>query len=648
MKNIFFSLSIVLCLLAQKLNAQTNNSSKAEKHFSNFEYTNAVKVYLKLIDEQKADEAVYKKLADIFYLMDNSEEALKWYKQAIAIPQDAETHFNYAQTLRKQGNIADFKNQMELFVVKSPNDPRAIAYKKKPNYLPELEKIKSNILVTPLLENTNFSDFGAIFFQDKVYFATNRFGRKHNRINKMTGEPFTKIYQADYVKGSLENTREVHDLNSRSNDGIVCFNKQFNRAYFSSSTININENLQSKDKFKSKNFSKQQIFVAQKSDVGYWTNYTSLPFCNPEFSYLNPVLSPDENFLFFASDMSGGFGGFDIWKVQINADGSFGQPENLGAMVNTNFDENFPFIKEDDGLLFFASQGHEGFGGFDIFEINLNNKNAKAANIGIPFNTEKDEFAFSYYESDSFGFLTSNRSGNTDIFKVEKPREEILRINLLNPETNLPIANVDVQVLDSNGKLIKTLKTNNEGQIVDNIPNRKKYTLKVIDDAFEPFETNVNNSFKGIENLSLKLVQKPISEEIKQAETYEAYASMLKSNPVLFDFNKYELSKESLTHLDKIILMMHSNTDIKILVKGHTDSRGSANYNLKLSEKRAKAAFDYLVSNAIDKSRISIKPMGETSPLVDCKNNCSDEDHAKNRRTELVVTLPNDEIISTE
>ncbi len=634
--------------MMSKLTAQTNNISKAEKHFNNFEYTKATQVYLKLIEEQKADEAVYKKLGDIFYLMDNSEEASKWYKQAIAFPQDAETHFNYAQTLRKQGNVADFKNQMELFVVKSPNDPRAIAYKNKPNYLPELEKIKSNILITPLSENSNFSDFGAIFFQDKVYFATNRFGRKHNRINKMTGEPFTKIYEADFANGSLEKAREVHDLNSRSNDGIVCFNKQFNKAYFSSSTININENLQSKDKFKSKDFSKQQIFVAQKSEAGYWTNYVSLPFCNPEFSYLNPVLSPDEKFLFFASNMSGGFGGLDIWKVQVNADGSFGQPENLGATVNTIFDENFPFVKEGDGLLFFASQGHEGFGGFDIFEIDLNKKNAKATNIGIPFNTKKDEFAFSYYESNSFGFLTSNRNGNTDIFKVEKPREELLRINLLNPETNLPISNVDVQVLDANGKLIKTLKTNNEGQIVENIPNLKKYTLKVVSDAFEPFETEVTNSFRGIDNLSLSLVQKPVVVEVKEVETYETFASILKSNPVLFDFNKYELSKESMAHLDKIILMMHSNTDIQILIKGHTDSRGSASYNLKLSEKRAKAAFDYLVSQAIDKSRISIKPMGETSPLVDCKNNCSDEDHAKNRRTEFVVTLPNDEIISTE
>jgi outer membrane protein OmpA-like peptidoglycan-associated protein len=459
----------------------------------------------------------------------------------------------------------------------------------------------------------------------------------------MTGEPFSKIYKADLVNGNIENVIEVFDLNSRTNDGIVCFNANNTIAYFSSSTININDYAAKKERFSSKNYSKQQIFSAVKDAYGNWTDYKALPFCDKEATYLNPTLSPDGKFLFFASNQTGTFGGFDLWKVEIVADNSFGRPQNLGPSVNTVFDENFPFIKSEEGHLFFASQGHEGFCGYDIFEIDLNNNQAKPANIGIPFNTEKDDLAFSYYDDKQIGFLTSNRNGNFDIFKIESPKEEFFELKLTDPNTNSAITNVDVQIFDEKGNFVKTLTSDENGLIKDKVPFSKKYVVKIDNDKFEPMSTSIENSFKGIENQTFSLVKKPELVAINRVDL-----SIYKTNNLLFEFNKASLSEVSKAQLDRISALMKADEQILLEIVSHTDARGSNAYNLKLSEKRAKVALNYLVSQSVDKNRVAVKPMGESNPLVDCGENCSEDEHAKNRRNEFLIVLPDGQRVLSE
>lgn len=643
MRKVFLPVAFAFFLVSSITKAQSNTPSKAEKQENKYQYTEAVKTYLQFAKTENSNPQIYKKLGDLYFVMQNNAEAAKWYEMAVANPQDAETHFNYAQSLRNKDNIEGFKKQMELFVTKVPNDPRALAYLNKPNYLPELELIKSNAQLNPLNFNSSFADFGGIIYDNKVFFSTNRKGRKHNRINKMTGEPFSKIYKADLVNGNIENVVEVFDLNSRTNDGIVCFNANNTIAYFSSSTININNYAAKKERFKSKNHSKQQLFSAVKDAYGNWTDYKALPFCDKEATYLNPTLSPDGKFLFFASNQTGTFGGFDIWKVEIVADNSYGQPQNLGPAVNTVFDENFPFIKSEDGHLFFASQGHEGFGGYDIFEIDLKNNQSKPANIGKPFNTEKDDLAFSYYDDKQIGFLTSNRNGNFDIFKIESPKEEFFELKLTDPNTNSPISNVDVQIFDEKGNLVKTLTSDENGLIKDKVPFSKKYVVKIDNDKFEPMSTSIENSFKGIENQTFSLVKKP---ELIAKNTVDL--SVYKTNNLLFEFNKASLSEVSKAQLDRISALMKADEQILLEIVSHTDARGSDAYNLKLSEKRAKVALNYLVSQSVDKNRVAVKPMGESYPLVDCGENCSEDEHAKNRRNEFLIVLPDGQRVLSE
>ena len=184
MKNILLPTALVFCFTFNASFAQSKATRKADDYFNKYEYTTAESEYLKLIKSNKANDYVYKKLGDLYFLMFKDDQALKWYKEAVESPQDAETHFRYAQVLRTNGNQEEFKKQMDLFATKAPNDPRAVAYKASPNYLPNLEKKVTPVAITPIATNSPNNDFGAVLFQDKIYFASSRKSRKNSRISQ--------------------------------------------------------------------------------------------------------------------------------------------------------------------------------------------------------------------------------------------------------------------------------------------------------------------------------------------------------------------------------------------------------------------------------------------------------------------------------
>lgn len=635
MKNILLPAALVFCFSINASFAQSKATRKADDYFNKYEYTTAESEYLKLIKSNKANDYVYKKLGDLYFLMFKDDQALKWYKEAVESPQDAETHFRYAQVLRTNGNQEEFKKQMDLFATKAPNDPRAVAYKASPNYLPNLEKKVTPVAITPIATNSPNNDFGAVLFQDKIYFASSRKSRKNSRINKMTGEPFVKIFSADFSKGKLSNPTEIHDLNSRANDGLVCFNKDGDVAYFSSSAVNINGLVDRSKRYKGNDVNKHQIFSAKKDKYGYWSDFQVLSFCDKDFSYTNPIMSPDGSAMYFASNFTGGYGGLDIWRVAVSSDGTFSEPQNLGPSINTVYDENFPFLKEDNKTLFFASKGHEGFGGYDIFEIDTKKSSSKPSNIGVPFNTEKDDYAYTFYEDKEIGFLSSNRDGATNIYSIQKTNEEHLIATLTETVSGEPIKNAKVQIVDSKDKVVKTLTTDDAGQISYMLMADMKYKLKFDNPDYDLFVSETQTATRGTKRLSYSIKNNKV-EETPIPETPVVY----KPSNILYEFDRFDLTSESVDELDKIAILLNTNEGYKLQIYAHTDSRGSAAYNLKLSLKRAQAAYDYLVSKGVDSEKITTAGMGETQLLVDCGESCSDEDHAKNRRSEFKIISP--------
>ncbi|MEN9656150.1 MAG: hypothetical protein RL311_1096, partial [Bacteroidota bacterium] len=411
MKNIYILAGALF--LSTGLMAQNKDTKEADKLYDRLEYVDAAKAYSKLVEKDKADGYVYKQLADSYFNIFNTKEAATWYAKAVETPQDAETYFRYAQMLKAEGNIKASEAQMEQFAKMQPNDARAKAFKNNPNYLTQLKKQSKQYDAVKSDVSSDKADFGAVLTNsNELYFASAR--NTARKASSMDEEPYLDVYKATRnADGTLSQATEVAEINTRWHDGPASISSDGNTIYYGSESFNESRQFQN-DKQKHLKFGKIYLYKATK-DGDKWANAKPLPFNNKEYSVRNPSISKDGKTLYFSSDMPGGLGGEDIWKVSVDGE-TYGTPENLGANVNTEANESFPSMQDDD-VLFFSSNGRQGFGGYDVFKQNTKT-NEKASNVGEPVNSQKDDFSFSYNLQKNVGYFSSNREGNDDIYQA--------------------------------------------------------------------------------------------------------------------------------------------------------------------------------------------------------------------------------------
>lgn len=624
MKNIYIALNFVLATAGANLIAQNKTTSKADKLFEQFEYVKAAEQYLKLTENNpKVDSYVYKQLADSYYNMFNSTEAIKWYKKATATTQNAETYYKYAEMLKASGNNEKATIEMENFANKAPNDARAKAFIANPNYLAKLETLDKNYELKKLDLNSDQSDFGAVLNNNSLYFASAR-----NMSRKTYGwnaEPYLDLYQANLnTDGTFNKPTTVESVNSQYHDGPATISQDGNVMYFASESFK--ENKFEKDKSGKNKFGQVSLFKATKVG-GAWGNITSLPFNSKKYSTSNPSLSQDGKTLYFSSNMPGGLGGNDIWKSTINSDGSYGNPENLGSKINTEGNESFPFIAQDNNILYFASSGKQGLGGLDVFEITLTN-GTEAINLGKPINSEKDDFAFTFDTEKNYGFLSSNREKSDDIYQAMPICGLTTIATITNHENGNPIANAKVTILDSEKKIVASEMTNQNGEVKYKLNCEKEYTLSAEKSGYDTNSSQISKtSLTTTVKISLGLIPTPVIITEKE----------IILSPIYFEYNKSNITQDGAFELDKLVAVMNENSKFVIFAKSHTDNRGSDAYNNNLSDQRAKATVEYIISKGIDAGRISGKGMGKTEPKVDCGATCTEENHASNRRSEFLI-----------
>jgi outer membrane protein OmpA-like peptidoglycan-associated protein/tetratricopeptide (TPR) repeat protein len=619
MKNLYIALSFVA--ISFTTIAQNKETKKADVLFQKFEYVDASKEYLKLVDGNKAGGYVYKQLGDCYYNMFNTAEATRWYGQAVETNQDAETYFRYAQMLKANGKYDEANKQMQKFATMMPNDLRAKAFKENPNYVPKLlDKAKRYDVKSSEISGEK-TDFGAVLFDNSIYFSSAR-----NDARKNYGwmdEPYLDIYRADYTDGAVGKASPVTELNSKWHDGPVTISADGKTLYFSSESYRESES--EKDKKLKAKFSQTYLYSATNNN-GKWENIKELTINNKNYSNSNPSLSRDGKTLYYASNMPGSIGGMDIWKVAINEDGSLGTPENMGSKVNTEGNESFPYISDDNKSLFFASNGKLGLGGLDVFEYNFAT-GADAVNLGKPVNTEKDDFSFTFNKDKNIGFLSSNRNGNDDIFAVNPLCAVDVTTIVTDAKTGAILSNATVSILDDKKNVIATEMSNANGEVKYTVECDKPYVIQASKDGYEGNTFAVAKS-KG-PTAKVDAALQPIDVIVTPTEI------VLK--PIYFEFNKSNITQEGAFELDKLVQVMRNNTQLIILAKSHTDNRGSDAYNLALSDRRAKATVQYVISKGIAASRISGKGLGELEPKVDCGENCTEEQHAQNRRSEFLI-----------
>lgn len=619
MKNILITLSFVI--LSSTLNAQNKDTKTADKLYNRYEFVAAAKAYYKLVEKGKGDPYVYKQLAESYFNVFNTIEAAKWYEKAVAEPQDAETYYKYAQMLKANGKYADANKQMYKFASMAPADFRAKEFKKDPNYLEKLNNLPILYNIKPVDINSEKTDFGAVLNDNTLYFASAR-----NKTGKLFGwnaEPYLDIYSSNYNNEdqSFSSPITVEELNSKYNDGPLTVSADGNTLYFASESFRKNIFTRNK-KYKAK-LGKINIFKATKVE-GKWGNIEPVPFNNKEYYTCNPSLSQDGKMLYFSSNMPGSLGSTDIWRVTIDADGNFGTPENLGPNVNTEGRESFPFIAPDNKL-YFSSDSRTGFGALDVFVVDLN-KGTEAKNLGKPLNSEKDDFAFTYNYSKKIGFISSNRNGQDDMFMAAEIKRQELIASVIDTKTGNMIPEALVVILENN-KIIDQKKSNAEGKVDFVLEPGKTYVIQVSKPGYDTLVQTVEKSEEP--NVNVVLNVNPIEAVVTDTQVI--------LQEIYFEFDKSNITQQGATELDKLVAVMNENPTMEILVKSHTDNRGSDKYNMSLSERRARSTVQYIISKGISNKKITFKGYGETEPKVDCAETCSETEHAQNRRSEFLI-----------
>ncbi|MFI0429972.1 OmpA family protein [Mariniflexile sp. HMF6888] len=646
MKNRIIYIVLATITSVNMMQSQKFKKNKADNEYNQFAYVDAVKTYERLFEKGYKSADMLEKLGNSYYFKADLENAAKWYGELFALTQevDPEYYYRYAQSLKA---IKDYKKADEMmakFNQKNGNDLRAKLAITQKDYLAQIKKNSGRYLLEDAGINSEFSDYGSAFYNNKVIFASARkmegFG---NKKNSWTGENYTNLYVANIEKEGLLTNAELFNkkINSKFHESTPAFTKDGKTVYFTRNNY-LNK--------KGKNKEGSTLLKIYKAtlDGDNWTNITELPFNSDEYSVAHPALSSDDKTLYFASNMPGTLGQSDLFKVAINSDGSYGTPKNLGNVINTEGRETFPMITADNEL-YFASDGHPGLGGLDIFVSKVENDSIykKVQNVGEPLNSSKDDFAFLINNSTRNGYVTSNRDGgkgSDDIYRFQEIKkiecEQLLSGIVTDQNTGLPIANAKVTLSDSNHKKLKEVFSGNEGEFDFGIVGcGTKYYLRAEKSDYNTVETSIvtkQESGKTFVPIELEKAQKPVTPGDDLAKAF-------KIKIIYFDLDKSNIRPDAALELAKILDVLEQYPTMEIDIRSHTDCRQTAKYNMSLSERRAKSTIAWLVSKGIAKSRLTGRGYGESQLVNDCgceptnESSCTEEQHQDNRRSEFII-----------
>jgi len=634
--------SIFLALIALKGNAQTASQNKADKDYTQYAYIDAIGTYERVAEKGYKDETMFQRLGNAYYFNGELTKAAKWYDALFEMnaEQEPEYYYRYAQTLKAMGDYAKADKILEAFNKKTATDKRGILFENNKNYLEQIKANSGRFEIANAGINSKQTDYGSAYYNDKIVFASARdTGGVSRKTFKWTNKAFTNLYLAELkADGTLgEPERFQKKINSKFNESTPVFTKDGKTMYFTRNNYLKGKRGRDDQKITLLKLYKAE-FIKDK-----WTNITELPFNSNQYSTAHPALSNDEKKLYFASDMPGTLGQSDLYSVTINDDKTFGKPENLGPAINTEGRETFPFIAADNQL-YFASDGRPGLGGLDVFVSTIKNDDTFTAvqNVGAPINSKQDDFAFIINSETSNGFFSSNREGgigNDDIYKITETRkllcEQKLKATIVDLETNKILDNAKVTLLDEQFKVIDEVVTQADGSYTFNVECTKKYYVRATKEDYETKEVPVTIIGEAGETSVVVALEK----RIKPIGVGTDLAKTLNIPIIYFDLDKSFIRKDAAFELEKILAVMKQYPKMKIDVRSHTDSRQTAEYNIGLSNRRAKATVQWLTKNGIASNRLTGKGYGESQLINNCADgvSCTEAEHQLNRRSEFII-----------
>ncbi len=697
-------------------------------------YSEAIDIYLKILEKDNQSE-VKIALANAYVKNKEYEDAEHWFSQVIDLPgNDASTFFQYGKVLLYNGKCSTAQKVFNEFLKLKPYDLRKPTLKNVCSYTEKLQTASSDFTVKDISVNNYFIEaLAPAFYKNGIVFGAIK------PLDSLGRRGLFDLYFVDYEEKEEhllfgEPEKFSLDLGNTTNRAIATFTADEKEIYFTQNQADATMS----------GIIRLEIVFSINYETGQWSKLLPLPFNNPEYSVAHPSLCDDGNRLFFSSDMPGGFGGKDIYVTSWE-NGQWQEPVNLGPAVNTDGDEMYPHCHSGNKL-YFASDGHLGLGGQDIFVVTENENGLweNVENLGAPVNSSFDDFGIIINNEESTGFFTSNREGPDRIFYLKRDTEKTFWMAAVDEESELvlsdleltttseniaikrssdrffevtlpkkdcynflagkkdyipedismcskditagdtlyflmqkqpqlvsriegmvidqfsgrPVANTSLVLTNTNTGSVGEYISNDSGQFVIELPGDNCYSLKVSKDDF--FTKKIDQPYcvetQEVRNFLMDIYLQPFNRtteatpELLASKTgdtefkisqkvYEEDNSVAYLLNIYYDSGRASVRKEGVAELEKLLALLQENPDIIVEISSHTDAKGNNTMNEKLSQRRAHAIVKYLIGKGIPSDRLVAIGYGETQPVNGCMDgvDCSEEEHQLNRRTEFRV-----------
>ena len=620
----------------------------ADKAFADFSWNEAIDLYLYAHERDPKDVHVIRRLADSYRNIGRTEEVEKWLKILIEmneyVPSD---YFHYAMALKVNGKYRESEAALQEYASMNPEDGRINLEQSLLDYIDFLLKDSVRYVVEGLPFNTKGSDWGPEVYENKLVFVSSGDPDESRDIKYNWDQlPFLDMYSVDIDEygNYSKSTLFAPKLKTSFHDGPATFDPVAKRMYFNSNRSTrpaggkaaVENNL--------------QIFYADYIN-GEWVFQGGFKYNNPLYNLRHPSIDKTGQILYFASDMPGGKGGNDIYFCR-KIDGEWSNPINLEE-INTEGEELFPFIAPD-GVLYFSSNGLGGMGDLDIY-MALPDRGVfkKVENMGYPVNSSRDDFGLVLDDVGMNGYFASNRPGGKgfdDIYKVEILWIPVnIKGTIRDRISGFEVAGAKVELFNENDELVETAVSKEDGEFLFNAFKQRNYRLAVSKEEYISSEKDVStyNKLPNEEIFVDLFVEMDFSsmEEPDQLEPLslemvgDQFVQIIQIEHINYGYDSDKILPEAAQILNKVIDMVKQYPDLQLIVESHTDSKGSDEYNLRLSKRRAASAFNYLVSKGIKAEAVEYSGFGETMLLNHCDDDeeCTEEEHSINRRSIIKV-----------
>lgn len=601
------------------------HTRKGNLYYDNIAYAKSIDHYEKVYRTTN-DSEIELKLADAYYKVSNLDSSEAIYARAVNRGnRSPKLYFNYGKVLMANGKHREATDYFKKYLAIHNSDLVARMLLTSCNSVLDRYRDTTLFELKPIMEDQFVNAFSIVEYQNGAVFVADKEVFSGRKTAAWTGNSYLDLYTMKKdVEGNWMTPELLQgDVNGRFHEGPATFTADGNTVYFTRSNY-----FKRKMTVNDEQVNNLKIFQSKLVD-GKWKNLVEFPYNSDDYSCGHPSLSADGTTMYFVSDMPGGFGGTDIYITTL-VNGQWSTPVNLGSTVNTQGNEMFPYV-HTDGTLYFSSDAHNTMGGLDVFITYFNGERwAKPENLNYPLNSIKDDFGFSLNKDETTGFVSSSRTKTDKMYSFEKNPPTFTLYGIAREKgTQTPVEGVIVEVTNAKTGEVISMVSDSKGNFKLKLAPESEYNLYCT--KFGCFSRTDKISTKGLKysedffadfEVEPIVIDKPIVLE-----------------NIYYDFDKWDIRPDAAKELDKLVRILKDNPNIDIEMGSHTDARGSDQYNMVLSDKRAHAAVQYLISQGIDPKRLTYRGYGETVHVNECSNGvqCTEEAHQDNRRTEFKV-----------